>query len=148
MTDYVRMYCAGLSPEGWGGYNAHPRRGYGNDDYAYIRLVPWREAIFDPPTCAQHNLPFLTIGGYRLALVADRIAETGIVTAECEVYYGLEQSSGCPPHNWYGRAHDVRAEKCPHQRLAAWLVRRHAQQEREDGPSHNGYPAAVGASDG
>lgn len=123
MMDAITMYCPGTNAQGYGGYNGHPHTG------KYKVIVPFKEAIFNPPTCPTHNLTYLTIGGYRLFLLLERFRETGTITDQCSVYYGLEQSSGCPPHGWYGRASETDADDhCPYWRLATWIVRRHAQE--------------------
>lgn len=116
----TQMKCAGLSPQGYPGYNAHP-----GDHSPFIRQVPFREAMTDPPRCAIHAAPYLTTGGYRLALVMREFVRTGRITVECRVDYGFEQAAWCHAHGWSGRASEVHDDRCPHQLIAAWIVRRH-----------------------
>ena len=115
----VQMFCAGLSPQGYPGYNAHPGAA------PYIQVVPFLEAITNPPRCSLHDAPYLTTGGYRLAKVAREFARTGDITADCRLDFGSEQAAWCHPHGWAGRAGETFDDRCPHQLIAAWIVRRH-----------------------
>jgi len=118
----TEMYCDGLSPQGYPGYNAHP----GSAPYKVV--VPFIEAIHNPPRCKTHDRPYLTIGGYRLSHLADAIRRTGEVAADCQPSYGFEQGAWCNPHGFSGRASDFDGDgHCPHWRLAQWIARRHAE---------------------
>jgi hypothetical protein len=120
------MYCDGLSPQGYPGHNAHPSHAS-----PYMRRVEFKEALRNPPRCAVHDRSYLTVGGYRLSKIVRRLRETGELTAMCDVRYGFEQTAWCPPHGYTGNASDVDSDnRCPHWRLAEWLIRRHNAASR------------------
>ena len=114
------MYCDGLSPQGYPGYNAHPGIA------PYIQRVPFEQAMKNPPRCATHDRPYLTEGGYRESKVIEAFRERGVITDQCDIDYGFGGATYCRPHGWSGGGGELlRDGRCPHQPIAAWIVRRH-----------------------
>jgi hypothetical protein len=142
----TRVWCPGLSPQGYPGYNAHenaPNRLLLPDERGPLGMLPAYEpyhrdidfitAIHNPPTCRIHDLPYLTRGGMRVWHLAEVMARRGLLTECSEWRFG--GSHGCDTHGWTsssesstggGYWHDG---ACPVKPIAEWIARRHIAEE-------------------
>lgn len=113
----IKMYCGEPNAQGYYGYNAHP------GEASYIKVVPFLEAIHQPPTCKLHGTPYLTEGGYAIDKIARRFRERG-PTWECDVgYYSEGGGKHCFPHGYNG--YDGDEKSCGYRSLVDWIKRKH-----------------------